>query len=101
MKPATTLGRNHGEPNHMGFRAAVDALSRRKTRWLRNLTADVRTIRDALREIKAGGNPGLQFESARLKEALTVLNTDNWAGGRGLLATRRLLATGPIATPKW
>jgi hypothetical protein len=41
---------------------------------LRNLTAEVRTLGNAVREIKAGENPALQFEIAQLKEALTVLN---------------------------
>src|SRR4029453_12515391 len=39
---------------------------------LRNLTAEVRTLGNALGEIKAGEN--LQSEIVRLKEALTVLN---------------------------
>jgi len=41
---------------------------------LRNLTAEVRTLGNALGEIKAGENPVLQFDIVRLKEALTVLN---------------------------
>ena len=41
---------------------------------LRNLTAEVRTLGNALREIKAGEHPALQSEIAQLKEALTVLN---------------------------
>src|SRR6476659_5457320 len=42
---------------------------------LQNLTVEVRTLGDVLREIKAGGHPALQPEMAQLKEALTVLNT--------------------------
>ncbi len=41
---------------------------------LRNLTEEVRTLGSTLREIKAGENLGVQFEIARLKEALTALN---------------------------
>jgi hypothetical protein len=41
---------------------------------LRNLTAEVRTLGNALREITAGEHPALQSEIAQLKEALTVLN---------------------------
>jgi hypothetical protein len=33
-----------------------------------------RRLCNALREIKAGENPTLQFEIAQVKEALTVLN---------------------------
>jgi hypothetical protein len=41
---------------------------------LRNLRAEVRMLGNALGEIKAGENPALQLEIAKLKEALTVLN---------------------------
>src|SRR5258706_3497176 len=41
---------------------------------LRNLTEEVRTLGSTLREIKVGENPVVQFEIARLKEALTALN---------------------------
>ena len=41
---------------------------------IRNLTAEVRTLGNSLREIKAGEHPTLQPQLAQLKEALTVLN---------------------------
>jgi len=41
---------------------------------IRNLTAEVRTLGNTLREIKTGEHPALQPELAQLKEALTVLN---------------------------
>jgi hypothetical protein len=41
---------------------------------LRNLTAEVRRLGNALREIKAGEHPALQSEITQLTEALTVLN---------------------------
>jgi hypothetical protein len=41
---------------------------------IRNLTAEVRTLGNTLREIKAGEHPTLQPQLAQLKEALTVLN---------------------------
>ena len=41
---------------------------------LRGLTAEVRSLGNTLREIKAGDHPALQPEMAQLKEALTVLN---------------------------
>ena len=41
---------------------------------IRNLTTEVRTLGNTLREIKAGEHPVLQSELAQLKEALTVLN---------------------------
>jgi len=40
---------------------------------LQNLTAEVRTVGNSLREIKAGENPALQSEIAQLKESLTTL----------------------------
>jgi hypothetical protein len=39
-----------------------------------NLTAEIRTLGNTLREIKAGEHPALQPQLAQLKEALTVLN---------------------------
>ena len=54
---------------------------------LRNLTEEVRTLGNTLREIKVGENPAVQFEIARLKEALTALNVsvDRLANTRTIL----------------
>ena len=52
----------------------VDLPSKNVLANLRNLTVQVRTLGNTLREIKEGENPALQFEIAQLKEALTVLN---------------------------
>jgi hypothetical protein len=54
---------------------------------LRNLTEEVRTLGNTLREIKVGENPSVQFEIARLKEALTALNVsvDRLANTRTIL----------------
>ncbi len=41
---------------------------------IRNLTTEVGTLGNTLREIKTGEHPALQRELAQLKEALTVLN---------------------------
>jgi hypothetical protein len=41
---------------------------------LRNLTEEVRTLGNTLREIKVGENPVVQSEIARLREALLALN---------------------------
>lgn len=41
---------------------------------IRNLTAEVRTLGNTLREMKTGERPALQPELAQLEEALTVLN---------------------------
>jgi hypothetical protein len=54
---------------------------------LRNLTDEVRALRGALAEIRAGENPLLQAEIARLKEALTVVNVsvDRLRSARSML----------------
>ena len=54
---------------------------------IRNLTAEVRTLGNTLREIKDGERPALQPELARLKEALTVLNVsiDRIGNARSIL----------------
>ena len=54
---------------------------------LRRLTEEARTLSNTLREIKVGENPVVQFEIARLKEALTALNgsVDRLANTRTIL----------------
>ena len=54
---------------------------------IRNLTAEVRTLGNTLREIKTGEHPALQPELAQLKEALTVLNVsvDRLGSARSIL----------------
>jgi hypothetical protein len=41
---------------------------------IRNLSAEVSTLGNTLREVKTGEHPALRSELAQLKEALTVLN---------------------------
>jgi hypothetical protein len=67
---------------------------------LRNLRAEVRTLGDALREIKAGERPALQFEIARLKEALTVLNisVDRLGSARSILTDEAIRQLGRTVT---
>ena len=52
----------------------VDLPSKDVLANLRNLSDEIRTVRNSLREIKAGDDPSLQFKIAQLKEALTALN---------------------------
>jgi hypothetical protein len=66
---------------------------------LRNLTAEVRTLGNALREIKAGEHPALQHEMAQ-KEALTVLNVsvDRLGSARSILTDQAIGQLGRTAT---
>jgi plasmid maintenance system antidote protein VapI len=52
----------------------IDLPSKNVLANLRNLTEEVRTLGNTLRDIKVRENPAIQIEIARLKEALTVLN---------------------------
>jgi hypothetical protein len=54
--------------------AKVDLPSKDILANLRNLTTEVRTVGNTLREIKTGEHPALQTEMVQLREALTVLN---------------------------
>ena len=67
---------------------------------LRNLTAQVRTLGNALREIKAGEHPALQPEMAQLKEALTVLNVsvDRLGTARSILTDEAIGQLGRTVT---
>ena len=64
---------------------------------IRNLTAEVRTLGNTLREIKAGEHPALQPELAQLKEALTVLNVsvDRLGSARSILTDEAIGQIGP------
>ena len=63
---------------------------------LGNLTAQVRTLGNALREIKAGEHPALQSEITQLKEALTVLNisVDRLGSARSILTDEAIRQLG-------
>jgi len=67
---------------------------------LRNLTAEVRTLGDTLREIKAGEHPALQPELAQLREALTVLNVsvDRLGSARSILTDEAIGQLGRTVT---
>ena len=67
---------------------------------LRNLTAEVHTLGNALGEIKAGENSVLQFEIVRLKEALTVLNisVDRLGNARSILTDEAIGQLGRTVT---
>jgi hypothetical protein len=67
---------------------------------IRNLTAEVRTLGNTLREIKDGGPPALQPELAKLKEALTVLNVsiDRIGNARSILTDEAIGQLGRTVT---
>jgi hypothetical protein len=67
---------------------------------LRNLTEEVRTLGNTLREIKVGENPAVQFEIARLKDALTALNVsvDRLANTRTILTDEAIGQLGRAVT---
>ena len=67
---------------------------------IRNLTTEVRTLGNTLREIKTGEHPALQPELAQLKEALTVLNVsvDRLGSARSILTDEAIGQLGrPVA----
>jgi flagellar motility protein MotE (MotC chaperone) len=53
----------------------VDLPSRDVLANIQNLTAEIRTLGDTLRNLRERENPVLQSEIARLREALSTLNT--------------------------
>jgi hypothetical protein len=67
---------------------------------IRNLTAEVRTLGNTLREIKDGERPTLQPELARLKEALTLLNVsiDRIGNARSLVTDEAIGQLGRTVT---
>jgi hypothetical protein len=67
---------------------------------LRSLTEEVRALGNALREFKAGENPVLQSEIARLKEAVAALNVsvDRLANARTILTDEAIGQLGQSVT---
>jgi hypothetical protein len=67
---------------------------------LQDLTAEVRTLGNALREIKAGENPALQLEIAQLKEVLTALSVsiDRLRNSRSILTDEAIGQLGRTVT---
>jgi hypothetical protein len=67
---------------------------------LRSLREDMRTLGNALRDMKAGENPVLQSEIPRLREALTTLNgsVDQLANARTILTDEAIGQLGRSVT---
>lgn len=78
----------------------IDLPSKNVLANLRNLTEEVRTLGNTLREIKVGENPAVQFEIARLKEALTALNAsvDRLTNTRTILTDEAIAQLGRAVT---
>lgn len=78
----------------------VDLPSKDVLANLRELREEVRTLGNALREIKAEENSPLQSEVARLKEALTTLNisVDRLANARTMLTDEAIAQLGRSVT---
>ena len=78
----------------------IDLPSKNVLANLRNLTEEVRTLGNTLRDIKVGENPVIQSEIARLKEALTALNAsvDRLANARTILTDEAIGQLGRVVT---
>ena len=78
----------------------IDLPSKNVLANLRNLTEEVRTLGNTLRDIKVGENPVVQNEIARLKEALTALNVsvDRLADTRTILTDEAIGQLGRAVT---
>ena len=78
----------------------IDLPSKNVLTNLRNLTEEVRTLGNTLRDIKVGDNPVVQVEIARLKEALTALTVsiDRFANARTILTDEAIAQLGRAVT---
>jgi hypothetical protein len=78
----------------------IDLPSKNVLTNLQNLTAEVRTFGNTLRDIKVGENPVIQIEIARLKEALTALNAsvDRLTNTRTILTDEAIAQLGRAVT---
>ena len=78
----------------------IDLPSKNVLANLRNLTEEVRTLGNTLKDIKVGENPVIQIEIARLKEALTALNAsvDRLTNTRTILTDEAIAQLGRAVT---
>ncbi|MGB6352027.1 MAG: hypothetical protein WBG10_18585 [Pseudolabrys sp.] len=78
----------------------IDLPSKNVLANLRNLTEEARELGDALREIKVGENPVIQFEIVRLKETLAGLkvSVDRLADTRTILTDEAIGQLGRAVT---
>ena len=78
----------------------IDLPSKNVLANLQNLTKEVRTLGNTLRDIKVGENPVVQNEIARLKEALAALNVsvDRLADTRTILTDEAIGQLGRAVT---
>ena len=78
----------------------VDLPSKDVLANIRELTGEVRALGNALREIKAGENPVLQSEIARLKESLIALSisVDRLGSSRSILTDEAAARFGDTIT---
>ena len=78
----------------------IDLPSKNVLTNLQNLTAEVRTFGNTLRDIKVGDNPVVQVEIARLKEALTALTVsiDRFANARTIFTDEAIAQLGRAVT---
>jgi len=78
----------------------IDLPSKNVLANLRNLTEEVRTLGNTLRDIQVGENPVIQIEIARLKEALTALNAsvDRLTNTRTILTDEAIAQLGRAVT---
>ncbi|VIO80386.1 hypothetical protein CI1B_84110 [Bradyrhizobium ivorense] len=67
---------------------------------LQNLTAEVRTLGNTLREIRAGEHPALQHKMVQLRDALTDLNVsvDRLGSARSILTDQAIEQLGRTVT---
>ena len=78
----------------------IDLPSRDVLANLRNLTEEVRTLGNTLRETRVGENPAAQSRIERLREALTALNVslDRLANARTILTDEAIGQLGRAVT---
>lgn len=78
----------------------VDLPSKAVLADLRSLTEEIRALRNAVGELKAGENPALQRDIAQLREKLTALNVsiERLRGARSLLTDEAIGQLGRTAT---
>src|SRR4051794_22111099 len=67
---------------------------------IRNLTAEIRRLGDALRDIRSGDHPALQAELAQLKERLGVVNgsVERLGNARSMLSDEAIRQLGRVVS---
>jgi hypothetical protein len=100
MSRIDNFGGNIAETMSEAVLSKIDLPGKEVLKNLRNLTTEVRSLGDSLREIRAAEDPLIRGEIVRLRETLTALRSsvDRLANARSVLTDEAIVQLGRTVT---